>query len=310
MPVRWAGGAGTRDGAGGILDLVHLTPLMERTRGRREVAIGLIDGPVVTDHPELAGANLQEIPGAAAGGCGRFRSAACLHGTFVAGILVARRESGTPAICPDCTLVLRPIFTESPAAPDAVPGATPEELADAIVDCVISGARIVNLSAALTRAGAGRGERAIEQALHLAAHRGVLVVASAGNQGVLGNTAITRHPWVIAVIACDRRGAPLPESNLGNSIGRRGLSAPGESITSLKPDGGTLSLGGTSVAAPIVTGAIALAWAEYPEATASQVRSALDLAHAGRRSGVVPALLNAWAVFESLQTLMRQRARP
>ena len=36
------------------LDLVRLTPLMERTSGSPEVTIGLIDGPVVMQHPDLA----------------------------------------------------------------------------------------------------------------------------------------------------------------------------------------------------------------------------------------------------------------
>ena len=45
---------------------------------------------------------------------------------------------------------------------------------------------------------------------------------------------------------------------LGSSIGRRGLSAPGDAITSLSAAGPPLTLGGTSVAAPFVTGTIAL----------------------------------------------------
>jgi hypothetical protein len=38
----------------GPLDLVNLTPLMERTSGRAEIKVGLIDGPVAMDHPDLA----------------------------------------------------------------------------------------------------------------------------------------------------------------------------------------------------------------------------------------------------------------
>jgi hypothetical protein len=45
------------------LDLVRLTPLIDRTSGRPEVTIGLIDGPVLTQHPDLAGEHLREIPG-------------------------------------------------------------------------------------------------------------------------------------------------------------------------------------------------------------------------------------------------------
>lgn len=43
------------------LDLVGLTPLMEVTKGRSEVAIGLIDGPVATNHPDLAPRAVQDI---------------------------------------------------------------------------------------------------------------------------------------------------------------------------------------------------------------------------------------------------------
>jgi hypothetical protein len=36
------------------LDLVELTPLINRTSGRPEVTIGLIDGPVAMNHLDLA----------------------------------------------------------------------------------------------------------------------------------------------------------------------------------------------------------------------------------------------------------------
>ena len=90
------------------------------------------------------------------------------------------------------------------------------------------------------------------------------MVAAAGNQGTVGSSAITRHPWVIAVIGCDLEGRPTTESNLGSSIGRGGLAAPGQNITSLGTNGKPQTSGGTSVAAPFVTGAIALLWSEFP----------------------------------------------
>jgi hypothetical protein len=45
------------------LDLIKLTALMERSSGSPEIAIGLIDGPVVIQHPDLASEHLREIPG-------------------------------------------------------------------------------------------------------------------------------------------------------------------------------------------------------------------------------------------------------
>ena len=200
---------------------------MERTRGCLEVAVGLIDGPVATSHPDLAGASIRVVRADAAERCARAESVACGHGTFVAGMLCGRRGSAAQAICPDCALIVRPIFGEQTADADAVPHATPEELAEALVDCVKAGARIVNLSAAIVRPAAGGRDR-LRDALDYTARRGVLVVAAAGNQGMLASSPITCHPWVIPVAACDPRGRPLPESNLGSSIGRRGLLAPGE----------------------------------------------------------------------------------
>lgn len=289
------------------LELANLARLMELASGSREVAIGLVDGPVAIDHPDLSIDSIRELPGDRRAICARADSVACTHGTFVAGILNASRRSAAPAICPGCTLLLRAVFGETTSVPAQVPSATPEELAAAIVDCIDAGARLINVSAALTSLPSAAGERALQHALDHAAHRGVIVVAAAGNQGLVGSTVITRHPWVIAVIACDRRARPLAISNLGSSIGRRGLSAPGDDVTSLAADGGTATSGGTSVAAPFVTGAIALVWSRFPEAGAAVMKMAVAEAHAPHRRSVVPALLDAWSIYSALGRLLRQQ---
>ena len=255
------------------LDLVRLTPLIDRTSGRPELTIGLIDGPVVMNHPELANQHIREIPGNGSAACTQANSTACLHGTFVAGILSAKRGSVAPAICPNCTLLVRPIFAETTAANGEMPSAMPEELAQAILDCIDAGARVLNISAALAQPSM-KNERTLEEALDQAARRGVIVVAAAGNQGTLGSTAITCHPWVIPVVGYDLQGRPMNHSNLGSSIGRRGLGAPGDQITSLGAEGKPLTFGGTSAAAPFVTGAIALLWSEFPTATATEIKFA------------------------------------
>jgi subtilisin family serine protease len=288
------------------LDLIGLTPLTNRTSGRSDVTIGLIDGPVAMNHPELASQHIREIPGNGSGACTQANSMACLHGTFVAGILSAKRGSSAPAICPGCTLLIRPVFTEVTAGNTQIPSATPQELAAAIIACIEADARCINLSLALAQPSS-KGERELEQVLDHATKRGVIIVAAAGNQGTLGSTAITRHPWVIPVVACDPRGRPMNGSNLGSSIGRRGLSAPGEAITSLGAVGKPLTMGGTSVATPFVTGAIALLWSAFPAATAAQVKFAVIQAYAPRRTTVVPPLLNAWAAYQFMVTAQMRR---
>ena len=279
------------------LDLVRLRPLIERTSGRPEVRIGLIDGPVMTNHPELSNQRVGAVHENGSAACTQANSAACLHGTFVAGILSAKRGSLAPAICPDCTLLVRPIFAETTAANGEMPSATPEELAQAVLDCIDAGARVLNVSAALANASL-QSERALQAALDRAAKRRVIVIVAAGNQGTLGSTAITRHPWVIPVVAFDLQGKPMGHSNLGNSIGRRGLGAPGDRITSLGAESKALTLTGTSAAAPFVTGTIALLWSEFPAATAAEIRFSVTQAYAQRRTTVVPPLLNAWAAYE------------
>src|ERR1700733_2966442 len=124
------------------LELVHLDRLMAVTTGSAEVKIGLIDGPIALNHPALSAQNIREIPGKLAGSCARAGSSACIHGTFVAGILTAKRESGAPAIAPQCTLLVRPIFSEDRTAYADMPRARPEELAAAMIDTVNEGARV------------------------------------------------------------------------------------------------------------------------------------------------------------------------
>jgi subtilisin family serine protease len=280
------------------LDLVGLLPLMTRTSGRPEISIGLIDGPVALDHPDLAADNVRQVAGSLPVVCADAGDAACMHGTFIAGILHARPMSVAPAICPGCTLLVRPIFSETPANGEQMPSASATELADAIIAVINAGARVINLSVALEGPSPASG-RSLQEALDFALRRGVVVVAAAGNQGAVGGSMITRHQWVIPVVAYDLHGRPMGISNLGASIGRGGLGAPGEAVTSLGVTD-PLTMGGTSAATPFVTGAVALIWSEFPAATAAEVRSAVTQAGAPRRSTIIPPLLNAWAGYQAM----------
>lgn len=228
--------------------------------------------------------------------CSSLDSNACVHGTFVAGILVAKRDSQAPAICPDCTLLVRPIFTET-TAEGRFPTASPDEVGRAIVDCVNAGARVVNLSAA-TGVPTTRAQPRLREALDYAGRRGSLVVAAAGNQAMLGSSEITRHPGVIAVVAYDLAGQPMNQSNYGRSLGRWGLGAPGDEIVSLAAGKAPGPRAGTSYAAAFVTGAIALLWSIFPDADAGRLRRALSTGL--RRATIIPPLLDAQAAFHRL----------
>ncbi len=281
------------------IDLVRLGPLIERTRGAPQVAIGLIDGPVALDHPHLAAAAVRSVSTTSVSTCSSAGSEACRHGTLVAGALVGARESGAPAICPDCTLLIRPIFLEAQSALGQVPTASVDEVAVAIVETIDAGASVLNLSVAVAEPST-RAELRMHEALDYAARRGVIVVAAAGNQGTLGSSAITRHPWVITVIACDLQGRPMADSTLSHSAGKRGLAAPGEGVVSLAPEATLQSFSGTSAATPFVTGAIALLKSLFPAAPGGQLRLAVTGPDAPRRMNLVPPLLDGLAAYQRI----------
>ena len=138
----------------------------------------------------------------------------------------------------------------------------------------------------------------MQAALDYAARRAVIVVAAAGNQSMVGSSVITRHPWVVPVAGCDLQGQPQSLSNLGSSIGKRGLLGPAEGITSLGAEGKPVSLGGTSVAAPFVTGAFALLWSQFPVASAAELLLAVRGTRRPSRVGIVPPLLDAWSAHQ------------
>ena len=72
-----------------IFDLIHLQPLMNITKGSSQINIGLIDGPIAINHPDLNTKNIIQIEAKQSGACSVTNSIACNHGTFIAGILKA-----------------------------------------------------------------------------------------------------------------------------------------------------------------------------------------------------------------------------
>lgn len=274
---------------------MRLPPLMQRSEGSPDVRVGLIDGPVNLTHPDLVSSRLLALDHAAGAMCSKHSSFACVHGTFIAGILASSRTSAASAICPGCTVLVRPIFSEG----SAVPVATPGQLAGAIAECIEAGAHVVNLSASL-EAASRQDAAELEAVLDRAAAADVVVVAAAGNESIVGGSVITRHPWVIPVVAYDAAGRPLALSNLGRSMGRRGLGAPGHGITSIDVPGPRQTFDGTSAATPFVTGTVALLKSLFPASRGAQVRQAMIADHAARRSSVVPPLLDAWGAYERL----------
>jgi membrane-anchored mycosin MYCP len=180
-----------------------------------------------------------------------------------------------------------------------------QTLALAIVRAVDLGATVINLSeGACVPAGAGLDDSAVGQAVRYAFERNVVVVAAAGNvnsEGLCSMQNEVRDPnlpladawrsvrtisspawfddYVLAVGAVTAKGAPADFTLHGPWVD---VGAPGEGLTSLSPTGGLMNawvdqqgglvaVNGTSFAAPLVSGVVALVRSRFPTMTAAEV---------------------------------------
>jgi subtilisin family serine protease len=272
-----------------------LLELMASTAGSPQVVVGIVDGPASVDDSIVA----SRVRSATGWTCDRQASPACRHGTAVTSILAGRRGSENLAIAPECSYVYRPLFSEggSHGAEASI-----DALGHAIADCVEAGAHLINLSVGYSALSMQSAE-SLESALRHAFARGVVIVASSGNQGGVGGSPLTAHPSVLTVAACDRVGSPLPSSNLSSTLGRRGLMAPGERIPVPDGQGGRTLFSGTSAACAIVTGSLALLLSRFAGAAARlAVHALLDSAE-GSAGSIVPRRLRASRAAEHLADL-------
>lgn len=275
------------------LALVTLTRVMEVCSGNPLISVGIIDGPIDLAHPAFADTSVRTVRSNQLAACRDARSEACSHGTGIGGILCAKRGLPAPAICPSCKFLIYPIFPEHAQGTDGIASATPTELARAIMETVDAGARIINLSLGVIASDTST-YRVLDQACDYAARRGVILVVASGNQGRIGFQPLLSHPWVIPVVSCELSGMPTPESNVSPTIGK-GVRAPGVNILTAAPGARYAPISGTSAAAAVVTGGIALLWSESPATPALEIRTVALQSTIREHRSIVPPLFDVEA---------------
>ncbi|MFF7753429.1 type VII secretion-associated serine protease mycosin [Streptomyces sp. NPDC007971] len=216
------------------------------------------------------------------------------HGTRVAGIIGARPMKGTGfvGLAPDATII--PIKQN-----DAEGDGTADKLAQGIRDAVDKGADVINISQDTANAVVG-GQR-LQEAVNYALHNEVVVVASAGNDGLGGNVKLTypaAYKGVLAVAASDRNNERAPFSQSQDTVG---VAAPGVDMISTVPGGGHCSDNGTSFSAPYVAGVAALLKAKYPKWTAQEVVAQIE--QTAERSIPGNDRLVGWGVVDPVKAL-------
>jgi len=232
------------------------------------VTIAIIDTGIDSSVPELDGA---VVGGADFSGIGSpdgqqpVGSEGSEHGTMVASLAVGRGTgagSGVIGAAPAASVLAISIgFGEGRVSSD-------EQIAAAVRFAVDRGADVINMS--LTRNTRDWPESWDEAFLYAMEHD-VVVVAAAGNRGS-GTSEVgapATMPGVLTVAGVDVNGeASFDASSQGITIG---VSAPSEDLVGVVPGGDHVLWNGTSGAAPIVAGIVALVRSAHPELDAANV---------------------------------------
>src|SRR4029079_10596316 len=215
------------------------------------------------------------------------------HGTHVAGIAAGNANTlaqgvRISGVAPRAYLGNYKALTIPTDADVGLDGNSPELVA-AIEAAVADGMDVINMSLGEPEIEPSRD--IVVKALEAATRAGVVSVVSAGNdfeefgRGSVGSPAATPSAITVGAVTTTRGGpddviasfsssGPTPQSlQLKPDV-----SAPGAGILSAAPRSSYATLSGTSMAAPHVSGAVALLLQRHPTWTPAQGKSALALA--------------------------------
>ncbi|MBU6376538.1 MAG: S8 family serine peptidase [Bdellovibrionales bacterium] len=187
------------------------------------------------------------------------------HGTHCAGIIGAEKN-GIGVVGVNQRVKIMPVkFMDSRGSGDTMAAIK------AIDYAVANGAKVISNSW-----GGGGYSSLLNDAIQRAIAKGVYVVAAAGNEANDNDSRATypaNYPGVISVASTDQNDELSVFSNFGSK--NVFIAAPGSSINSSVPGGYYESMSGTSMAAPQVAGAIALALSVNRNITRAQMMDAL-----------------------------------
>ena len=238
------------------------------TRGSEKIIVAIVDNGFNLKHPELSSKVVkpynvwlhskeifpQQVD----------------HGTHVAGTALALADNGQGicGIAPNCKFMPIQVADKNGMM-------TTSAVLDGILYAIYQGADVINVSLGNQFTGLSQFPENEQQDLinnhfkeeerlwfeisRIAAKRKATIVVAAGNDNILaGIDALQRPDNFIVVSAIDKNNSAFGKSNFSNYGKYATISAPGVGIYSCVGSSSYEIMDGTSMAAPIVTGAVAL----------------------------------------------------
>ncbi|WP_162893652.1 S8 family serine peptidase [Marinobacter sp. Arc7-DN-1] len=239
------------------------------------VRIGMIDTSVATEHPAFQDARIMEQRFLSTEGGRGDLAPVTEHGTAVAGQMVGRRGEPGKARLPAATLFNASVFYRRTKD---LSGATLGHLLEGLDWLATQKLPVINIS--LT----GPDNLLLAAAVRKLREQGTLLVAAVGNEGPAAPPLYpAAYPEVVGVTAASRTGDLFRWANRGEQVM---FAAHGVAVDVPHPDGGVITDSGTSLAAPVVTAALAcgVSGGDSEAALAALIDQAQDLGEPGRDS--------------------------
>lgn len=251
-----------REQFGPAQQAISLQAAHRSERGSGGVRIAVLDTGIDLEHPEfqnrlLPGRDFVDIIDGASEFVGDFLDADSTpddevgHGTHVAALAAGAGREMPLGVAPEASIIPIRVLAAMKKGDELVGAGLVDNINAGVKFAVDAGANVINMSLGVRHDAGGLPHESVIQYAH---DKGAVVVAAAGNDGQHELYYPSALPGVIAVGSVDRAGDVSGFSTYGPHVW---LVAPGEDLYSALPGGYGIA-SGTSHAAPLVSGALAL----------------------------------------------------